>query len=205
MPIPSFDINTSALVLVDITQGMLKLPIFGNDGDTVLSKAIALAEAFRAHDALVVLTANAGRPGGPAVQGKGVGLVGAPMPIERDMSVVMSAAGQPGFGELPSELGPKPTDHFIRKHSWGAFFATDLDLQLRRIGVKTLVIGGIASNFGAETTAREAKAHGYNVVFVTDVMRALTAEEHEHCLRFTFPMIGQVRTAKDVLDAISGS
>jgi nicotinamidase-related amidase len=202
MTIPSFDIDTTALVLVDITKGFLRMPIFGNEGDDVLHNAVALAEAFRASDSLVVLTMNAGRPGGPEVQSKSGRLVGAPMPIERDMSQLMSAAREPGFAELPEELGPKPTDFLVRKHSWGAFFATDLDLQLRRVGVKTVVIGGIASNFGAETTGREARAYGYNVVFVTDVMRALTAEEHEHSVRYTFPMIGLVRTSKDVLDAI---
>jgi nicotinamidase-related amidase len=203
MTIANFDIATSALVLVDITKGFLRMPIFGNEGDVVLSNAIALAEAFRANNSLVVLTANAGRPGGPGVQGKAGALVGAPMPIERDMSMIMTAAREPGFGDLPEELGPQPTDFFVRKHSWGAFFATDLDLQLRRVGVKTLVIGGIASNFGAETTAREARAHGYNVIFVVDVMRALTEEEHQHSVKYTFPMIGQVKTAQDVLDSIA--
>jgi nicotinamidase-related amidase len=202
MPIPNFDVSTSALVLVDITKGFLRMPIFGNDGDTVLKNAVTLAEAFRARDSLVVLTMNAGRPGGSGVQGRGGALVGPPMPIERDMSLLMAAAREPGFGELPEELGPQPTDFLVKKHSWGAFYATDLDLQLRRIGVKTLVIGGIATNFGAESTAREGRACGYNIVFVTDVMRALTAEEHDHSVKYTFPMMGQVKTTAEVLEAI---
>jgi nicotinamidase-related amidase len=202
MTIPNFDISTSALVLVDITKGFLRMPIFGNDGDTVLKNAITLADAFRAKDSLVVLTSNAGRPGGPGVQGRGGALVGPPMPIERDMTMLMTAAREPGFGELPEELGPKPTDFWVKKHSWGAFYGTDLDLQLRRIGVKTLVIGGIATNFGAESTAREGRSCGYNIVFVTDIMRALTAEEHDHSVKYTFPMMGQVKTTADVLEAI---
>jgi nicotinamidase-related amidase len=202
VPIPNFDISTTALVLVDLTKGMLAMPIFGNDGDAVLRNACALADSFRMKDSLVVLTSNAGRPGGPRVQGRAAALVGAPMPIERDMSMLMSASRETGFGELPEELGPKLTDHHIRKHTWNAFHATDLDLQLRRVGVKTLVIGGIATNFGAESTAREGRSHGYNIVLVTDVMRALTQREHDHSLHYTFPMIGQVKTTADVLDAI---
>jgi nicotinamidase-related amidase len=200
--IPNFDIATTALVLVDITKGFLRMPIFGHDGEMVLRNTCALADAFRMKGSLVVLTANAGRPGGPGVQARGGALVGTPMPVERDMSQLVAAAREPGFGELPEELGPKPTDHFIRKHSWNAFFGTDLDLQLRRLGVKTLVIGGIATNFGAESTAREARSHGYNVVFATDAMRALTQEEHDHSLQYTFPMIGQVKTTADVLEAM---
>ncbi|HEY0520184.1 MAG TPA: isochorismatase family protein, partial [Ilumatobacteraceae bacterium] len=129
---------------------------------------------------------------------------GEPMPVERErLKVVMSAvASQPDFSELPDELGPEPSDYLLSKHSWGAFFSTDLDLQLRRIGVRTIVIGGIATNFGVESTAREARSLGYNLVFVTDVMRALTAEEHDHSVRYTFPMMGQVARTDDVLGAI---
>jgi len=201
--IPNFDAATSALVLVDITKGFLRMPIYGNDGPTVLANAVALADAFRERHSLVVLTANAGRPGGQAVQAAGAARVGPSIPIERDMSQIMAAAREPDFGALPEELGPKAEDHLVRKHSWNAFHATDLDLQLRRLGVRTLVIGGIATNFGAESTAREARSHGYDVVFVTDVMRALSAEEHDHSVRYTFPMVGQVKTTKDVLESMA--
>src|SRR3546814_10758135 len=55
----------------------------------------------------------------------------------------------------------RPTDLRITKHQWGAFYGTDLDLQLRRRRIETVVIGGIATNFGVESTARAAHEHGY--------------------------------------------
>jgi nicotinamidase-related amidase len=204
--IAGFDIDTTALVLIDISKGFLRLPVFGNDGEVVLANAVALARAFRDRDCMVVLTRNAGRPGGADVQAKGAALVGDPMPVERErLKIVVSAvASQPDFSELPDELGPEPTDYLLSKHSWGAFIGTDLDLQLRRVGVRSIVIGGIATNFGVESTAREARSLGYNLVFVRDVMRALTAEEHDHSVKYTFPMMGQVATTDDVLAAIEG-
>jgi len=205
MTISQFNVERSALVLIDITKGFLRMPIFGNDAETTLANALALADGFRSAESLVVLTSNAGRPGGPGVQGKGASRVGPPMPVERDMSQLMAAAREPDFGEIASELLTSPNDFVLRKHSWGAFFATDLDLQLRRLGVQTIVLGGISSNFGVESTGREAKALGYNVVFVVDAMRALTQEEHDHSVKYIFPMIGQVTTTKDVLAEISGS
>ena len=48
----------------------------------------------------------------------------------------------------------------ITKHQWGAFYGTELDLQLRRRGMTTILLAGIATNFGVESTAREAWQHG---------------------------------------------
>jgi nicotinamidase-related amidase len=200
----AIDPSTTALVLVDITKGSLRMPIFPHSGEDVLANAAALATASRERGSLVVLTVNAGRPGSPEMIKRAMA-ANPPTPPARDLSVMMEAAREPDYGEVPAELGPEPGDHFIRKHAWSAFFATDLDLQLRRLGVRTLLIGGVASNFGAESTARDAKAYGYNVILVEDAMRALTAEEHEHCLKYTFPMIGPVRSTKSVLEGFAES
>jgi nicotinamidase-related amidase len=53
----------------------------------------------------------------------------------------------------------------VTKRQWGAFYATDLDQQLRRRGIRTIVLGGIATNFGVESTARAAFDRGYELVF----------------------------------------
>jgi nicotinamidase-related amidase len=44
----------------------------------------------------------------------------------------------------------------VTKHQWGAFYGTDLDVQLRRRGIQTIVLGGVATNIGVESTARQA-------------------------------------------------
>src|SRR3546814_14627384 len=86
----------------------------------------------------------------------------------------------------------RPTDLRITKHQWGAFYGTDLDLQLRRRRIETVVIGGIATNFGVESTARAALEHGYAPILVEDACASLTT--HMHALAFTqlFLLLGRV-------------
>jgi nicotinamidase-related amidase len=202
MPEIVLELDTTALVLVDITNGLLNADMHPHSADTVKRNCVALADAFRDAGCFVVLTAGA--PPLPALPNARYGSV-PPQPFERtaDMGALAAKVGQAtNPGQPPEELGPKQGDHMIRKSTWSAFFQTDLDLQLRRKRITTLVIGGIATNFGAESTARDAKYHGYAVVAVEDAMRAITAEEHAHSLRYTFPMIGQVRTTAEVLGAI---
>ncbi len=74
-----------------------------------------------------------------------------------------------------------------------------MDLQLRRRHIKTVVLCGISTNIGVETTAREAYQHGYNQVFAIDAMGALSKEEHESAQKFIFPRIGLIRTTAEIL------
>ncbi len=70
-------------------------------------------------------------------------------------------------------------DLLITKRQWGAFHGTPLDQLLRRRGIKTIVMGGIATNFGVESTARAAIEQGYAVVFAEDAMTTMSAEMHQ--------------------------
>ena len=65
------------------------------------------------------------------------------------------AARAAGGSELLPEVAPREGDVAVVKHTWGAFHETGLDAALRARGVDTLVIGGIATNFGVEQTALE--------------------------------------------------
>ncbi|GAY78316.1 nicotinamidase/isochorismatase family protein [Sporolactobacillus inulinus] len=72
-------------------------------------------------------------------------------------------------------------------------------MQLRRRGIDTLVLCGISTGIGVDTTAREAYARAYQQIFVEDAMTASTKEEHDHCTTHIFPRIGKVRTTDEVL------
>jgi nicotinamidase-related amidase len=104
-----------------------------------------------------------------------------------------------GWTDIVPELGPKPGDFVITKHQWGAFHGTELDLQLRRRGITTIVMCGIATNIGVESTARFAFEYGYNQIFAEDAMAALSLEEHQFTVTKTFSRIGLVRKTKEVL------
>ena len=114
----------------------------------------------------------------------------------------MAAEEWARMAELAPELNRQPSDLLITKRQWGAFYGTEMDLQLRRMGIDTIVLCGISTNIGVETTAREAYQHRYNLVIAIDACTAGTAEEHEHSSKFIFPKIARVRTTEEILNAI---
>lgn len=165
----ALDPARSALVLVDLMDRIVALPLEPRKGTEVLSAAEELATAFRSAGAAVVLV-RVERPG-VAEQPPGSGLV-AGLAREGDLEVV--------------------------KRTIGGFQGTGLDGLLRGRGVNTLVFGGIATNLGVESTARAAGDLGYDLVFVEDAMAALTAAEHEASVRLDFPRLGTVVTVAEV-------
>ncbi|MGW1957207.1 isochorismatase family protein [Streptomyces sp. NPDC001920] len=159
----------TALVLVDLMDRIVALPLEPRKGTEVLLTCEELATAFRAAGGTVVLI-RVERPG-VADQPPGSGLV-AGLLQEGDIEIV--------------------------KRTIGGFQGTGLDDRLREHGVRTLVFGGIATNLGVESTARAAADLGYHLVFVEDAMTAFTAAEHEASVRLDFPRLGSVVRASDV-------
>jgi nicotinamidase-related amidase len=108
----------------------------------------------------------------------------------------------PSWSEFVPELNIQPSNFLITKHQWGAFYGTELDLQLRRRGIDTIILCGISTNFGVESTARFAYEYGFNQIFVQDAMAARSKEEHEHPLKYIFPRLGLIRKTDEVLQAL---
>jgi nicotinamidase-related amidase len=86
---------------------------------------------------------------------------------------------------------------------WGAFHGTDLDVQLRRRGVTQIVLAGVATSIGVESTARAAYEHGYNVTLATDAMTDLSADAHQNSLTRIFPRLGETGITNDILEILS--
>ena len=107
------------------------------------------------------------------------------------------------WDEFVPEMNAQKGDIIITKRHWGAFHGTELDLQLRRRGIKNIVLCGISTNIGVESTAREAYQNGYNQIFVEDAMGAMSREEHDATVKNIFPRIGLVRKTSDVLGMLS--
>ena len=186
----SLDPSTTALVLIDLQQGIVSGETVPHASSDVVARAVRLAEAFRAREMLVVLVHVDPGPGGV--------LFPAP-PADRPRPPMNPP---PDFAEIVSALGPEPTDVVVMKHHPGAFYGTDLDVQLRRRGIETLVMGGISTNVGVEATARAAVEHGYALVFAHDAMAARAADLHMHAVERFFPTIGRVRATDAILEAL---
>lgn len=114
-------------------------------------------------------------------------------------------APPPDWADIVPELGPNEGDFVITKHQWGAFYGTELDLACRRRGISTIVLCGISTNVGVESTARCAYEYGYEQIFAEDAMAAMSAEEHLMTISKIFPRIGRVRKAEEILAGITGA
>ena len=186
----ALDPATAALIVIDLQRGIVARQGAPHTPAEVVERCARLAEAFRSEKALVVLVHVAFsdddrdrlRPEADSAAPSG------PMPAE--------------WSEIVPEIGPRPGDLVITKRQWGAFYGTALELQLRRRGIRTLVFGGIATNFGVESTARDAYERGFEQLFVEDAMTGLTANAHEFAVTTIFPRMGRVRRTDEVLASL---
>src|SRR5271163_2410393 len=103
------------------------------------------------------------------------------------------------WADIVPELDPQASDVRVTKMQWGAFYGTALDLQLRRRGVTQIVLCGIATSIGVESTARDAYERGYNVTLAVDAMTDMKAEAHDNSLARIFPRLGETGTTDAVL------
>jgi nicotinamidase-related amidase len=189
----SIDPKKSALVLIDLQRGVVGRPLAPRSGAEVVQNAARLAARFRALGSTVVLVNVSFHPDFRDVLN---------LPVDSPQQF-NPAALPPNWAELVPEIGPQPGDLLITKHQWGAFYGTQLDLQLRRRDVQTIVLGGIATNIGVESTARDAYERGYHQIFAEDAMAGISAEAHEFAIKNIFPRIGKVRATDDVLSALA--
>jgi nicotinamidase-related amidase len=181
---------TTALVVVDLQKGILGLPTVPHAPDEVLARSVALADAFRARGLPVVLVrVSFAADGSDVVPG-------------RTEAPPRAGAFPPGWDEIVDDLAGHPGDVVVTKRNWGAFHGTDLDLQLRRRGVTQVVLTGIATSAGVESTARAAHEHGYSVTLAVDAMADRSAEVHAHSVWQIFPRLGETGTTEEILDLL---
>lgn len=177
----------AALVVVDMQKGILALPTV-HPTATILANVVRLANAFRKKRPPVVLVRV------------GWGPDRADALKSRAQAAAPATARPPDFFEFADELRADPArDILVHKRQWGAFYGTDLDLQLRRRAITNIVLCGISTSIGVESTARDAWERAYNLTFVSDAMTDLNADAHERALQIIFPRIGEIGTTDEIL------
>ncbi len=175
--------DKTALLVVDLQKGIVGLPTAHPIAD-VVSHATKLTDAFRRHDLPVVLINVDG---------------GAPGRAEQSRRVSEFPAG---WTDLIPELNRQPSDHLVTKRTWGAFTNTDLERHLRQLGVTQVVIAGVATSVGVESTARYANELGFNVTLAVDAMTDMNAEAHHNSLTRIFPKLGETGTTQQIVDLL---
>lgn len=138
--------ESPALILIDVQREYFtrESPLWIPDGPQVLERLAGLLETAREHGAGIVHVQH-----------------------HADAASPVFATGTPAV-ETMTELAPAPGEPLIAKHLPGAFDGTTLDVILEGLGAKTLVVGGFMTHMCCDTTAREAQARGFDVVFLTD-------------------------------------
>ncbi|MFE7173157.1 hydrolase [Streptomyces sp. NPDC057616] len=192
MTVTALDPRT-ALVVIDLQRGIVAAPAQPYTTTEVVTRSAELADAFRARDLPVVLVrVSFAEDGADAVPGR-------------------SEASRPGgtrpdgWDVIVGELAGHPGDITVTKRNWGAFHGTDLDVQLRRRGVTQIVLTGVATSIGVESTARAAHEHGYHVTLATDAMTDLDPDAHRNSVERIFPRLGERGTTAEILELLAGT
>jgi nicotinamidase-related amidase len=179
MAITTLDPKT-ALIVIDLQNGIVGLPTAHPAGEVVKQSRVLL-DAFRAHRLPVVLVNVAGGAPGRTEQARHTGEFPA------------------GWTDLVTELNPQPEDHLVTKRTWGAFVGTDLEQYLKDKGVTQVVMAGVATSIGVESTARQAYELGFNVTLAVDAMTDLSAETHHNAITRIFPRLGETGTTAEIV------
>ena len=170
----------TALIVIDLQKGILAYPL-AHSADDVLAKSVMLANEFRARKLPVVLVNVAGVAPG------------------RNEQPPRSGDFPPGWADLATELDTSPTDHKVTKKSWGAFTGTGLGDYLTGQGISQVVVCGIATSIGVESTARQAHELGFNVTLATDAMTDMSMDAHVNSVTRIFPRLGETGTTDEIL------
>lgn len=179
--------QTTALVMIDLQHGNVARELAPYPASQVVANSVRLAEACRAAGATVVYVRVS---------------VGELVGHDADRALPGLKVIPPNPSDIVPEAGMQPGDFLVTKRQWGAFHATELDQLLRRRGIKDIILSGIATNIGVESTARTAHDLGYDLVFAEDAMSSIGAGTHEWAVENMFPLMGRVRSTAQVLAAL---
>ena len=191
MPVKTLDSRT-ALVLIDLQKGITAMPTV-EPADAIVERAASLARAFRERELPVVRVRVAfSSDGGDVLRTR---VDASPPPMTRGAD----------WAELREEIGSGPHDIIITKRQWDAFFGTELDLQLRRRKMTGIVLAGISTSIGVESTARHGRELAYEIAIASDAVTDTVQAAHENSLQRIFPRLGQVDSSANIIAALSTS
>lgn len=182
------DPTRTALVLIDLQNGILSRDTKPYTTTEVVDRARSLAEAFRARSAPVVYIHV---------------LIHDFLALPTDEPPMNPANTPPSASDIAPSAGMQPGDLLIAKRHWGAFAGTDLEQQLRSRGVDTIVLAGIATNMGVESTLRQGTGLGFAFITVEDACSTFTPEMQDFAFKSIFPRLSKVRSTQQVLDALN--
>lgn len=186
---PLYDPKTTALVSIDLQGFVLSRPLAPYPAEQIVLHTVAIANKLKADGGTTVfVTVGFSADYADAVN----------QPV--DESLTLPPGGLPASAlAAPAEMAALTPDVAIVKRQWSAFYGTELDLQLRRRGIKTLILTGVATNFGVESTVRDAFAANYAVIVAEDAVTSLSQEMHDFSCTKVLPRLSRIRKTAEIL------
>jgi nicotinamidase-related amidase len=179
MPLTKLD-DTTALIVIDLQKGITGMAT-AHPMQEIVDRSAQLARAFRERGLTVVLVNVSGAAPGRTDAGR------------------PTFSFPPDWTELVPELDAQASDLLVTKERWGAFLGTSLHDSLHERGVTQIVLTGVATSAGVESTARSAYDLGYHVTLVVDAITDRDAGSHRHCVEKIFPRLSETTTTAEVL------
>jgi nicotinamidase-related amidase len=181
------DPKKTALVLIDLQNGTIGRETTPYSASEVIERSRRLADAFRAKNAAVIYVRV---------------LMSDFLSVPADNATILPNDLPPNLSEIAESAGRQHGDLLITKRHWGAFAGTDLEDKLRGRGVETVVLTGIATNMGVESTLRQGTGLGFAFVTVEDACSTFSREMQDFAFSTIFPLLSKVRSTQEVLNAI---
>ena len=186
------DPSRTALALIDPQNWTLGMPIAPHAALDIVERIKPLIRALRP-DGFVVWTRAAFSSGYADL-----------LKVAVDMELKVPDGGLPAellqFDEGLNSAGP---DLVITKRQWSAFYGTELDLQLRRRKIDTVIVAGVMTNFGVESTARDAWQNNYSVLVAEDACSSIDAEMHRFAMSRILPRVARVRSTGEIIRSLA--
>lgn len=197
---PVFDLvlNECALLVIDMQNDFILpgAPLEGWNCMAIVPKIAELVLFFRAHSRPVIWTKH-------IHQLNDIGLLGPMWPATGpDSPTHALVKGTPGVEIVADLPAPAPNELVIEKRRYSAFYQTDLELNLRTLAIKTLLITGVHTNICCEATARDGFMRDFQIMSVADAQTAITKELHEAALVSTLVAFGRVADTQQVIEEL---
>lgn len=186
----TIDKSRTALVIIDLQKGIAGRDLAPYTSQTVISNAAKLAETFRKNGMPVFLVHVV------SSEHDRLNTVADEQMFSRSQQMPKD------WADFVPELKQSDSDMVITKKQWGAFYGTELELQLRRRNLDTIVLCGVATNYGVESTARFAYEYGFHQIFAEDAISSMTKEMHDASVNYVLKRMGRVRKTDEIIEAI---
>lgn len=104
--------------------------------------------------------------------------------------------------QIIDEIKPTGGDPVIEKQRYSGFYNTNLEIILRGLDIKTLIVTGIMTNVCVESTIRDAHARDYHAILISDCTASISKEMHEATLK-RMPSFCMVSTSEEAIKLIT--